>query len=46
MKGLTSYELAAYQSMVSHGVDPDDAYEDALDGVTVEQVREHFKEKK
>lgn len=37
---LTQNERAAYQSMIAHGYDEEDAYEAALDGVDVETVRE------
>ncbi len=46
LQGLTANEHAVYQSMVSHGVDPDAAYEAALDGVDIHDVRKRFNEKK
>lgn len=36
---LTQSERAAYQAMLAHEYDEEDAYESALDGVDVETVR-------
>ena len=46
MKGLTSNELAVYQSLVSGGMDPEDAYEEALDGVDIESARRYNRSKR
>lgn len=42
-KMMTSSERATYQALVARGVSPEDAYEDALDGVDVDTVRENDK---
>lgn len=45
LNSLTIDERRTYQSLVSRGVDPEDAYEDALDGVHVHDVRYEYKTK-
>lgn len=42
---LTISERRTYQSLVARGVDPEDAYEDALDGVDIHDVRYEYKTK-
>lgn len=39
MESMTSSELRAYQALTARGMTPEDALEDALDGVDVETVR-------
>ena len=41
-KDLTQSERATYQALVARGISREDAREDALDGVSVETVRDAF----
>jgi hypothetical protein len=41
-RGLTQSERATYQSLRARGYAHEDAYEDALDGVQVDDVRHGF----
>lgn len=43
LNNLTISERRTYQSLVARGVDPEDAYEDALDGVDIHDVRYEYK---
>lgn len=40
---LTSAEMRTYQSLVARGVAPEDALQDALDGVDIRDVRDEFR---
>lgn len=42
---LTFDERRTYQSLVARGVDQEDAYQDALDGIHVHDVRYEYKTK-
>lgn len=39
VRGMTGREISVYQELVARGVSPEDARQDALDGVSIEEVR-------